>query len=432
MRLARGAARAFVLEPAFGPAGKLKTARKGVGRFRVTVTGRAAHAGLEPRAGVSAILELSHQVQRLFALNDPERGITVNVGTIDGGLRPNVVAPEASALVDVRVPTREDAAEVEAAIRGLRPVAGGRRHLEVEGGFGRPPLEPTQRNRALWRRARRPAERLGLSIEASRRRRRLRRNFTSLYTATLDGLGPVGARRPRRRRARGHRPLPERAALFALLLAAPLDAGGGPVNTPLIRASVTRVARLGPRAGLGAGGPRPLAEPATSSPPRSWASPPLHSSVEATDGRMVEVRPGDLVVGALGERAATLEVVGDWREVGDDLRLDGLTRAGVLGRVTSAALGVRHLIVPMAYRGHVLFGGAPLTMTAVLPPAPRPALCPPTVLLIGTSMSAGKTTSAKTIIRVLCRLGLRVAGAKLTGVARYATSWRCRTPGRRW
>ena len=191
------------------------------------------------------------------------------------------------------------------------------------------------------------------------------------------------------------------------------------MTTPLVRASVTRVARLGPHVDW---------EPV---PHDRWRSgdfvaaevvddPSPNASVEATDGRMVEVRPGDIVLGALGERAATLEVVGDWREVGDDLRLDGLNRAGVLGRVTSAALGVRHLIVPMTYRGHVVAGGSPLTMTAVLPPSPRPAPCPPTVLLIGTSMSAGKTTSAKTIIRVLRRLGLRVAGAKLTGVARYS------------
>jgi hypothetical protein len=191
------------------------------------------------------------------------------------------------------------------------------------------------------------------------------------------------------------------------------------MTAPVVRASVTRAAGLGPRVSWA-----PV-------PHRRWRTGDLVAaevggeasplaSVEATDGRMVEVRPGDIVVGALGERAATLEVVGDWRDVGDDLRLDGLTRAGVLGRVTSAARGVRDLIVPMAYRGHVRAGGSRLAMTSVLPAPPRPAPCPPTVLLIGTSMHAGKTTSAKTIIRVLRRLGLRVAGAKLTGVARYS------------
>jgi glutamate carboxypeptidase len=116
-RIARRAARAFVLEPAFGQSGKLKTARKAVGNFTLTVMGRAAHAGLNPEAGASAILELSHQIQRLFALNDPARGITVNVGTIDSGIRPNVVASEVCASIDVRVRTVADGAEVEAAIR---------------------------------------------------------------------------------------------------------------------------------------------------------------------------------------------------------------------------------------------------------------------------------------------------------------------------
>ena len=121
-RLARRAVRAFILEPAFGRAGKLKTARKASGGFTITIKGRAAHAGVNPEEGASAILEMSHQIQRLFALNDAARGITVNVGTIDGGLRSNVVAAEVRASVDVRVRTRQDAAEVEAAIRGLRPV----------------------------------------------------------------------------------------------------------------------------------------------------------------------------------------------------------------------------------------------------------------------------------------------------------------------
>ncbi len=86
-RLARVADRAYVMEPSLGPQGMLKTARKGVGRFDIRVIGRAAHAGLSPEEGASAILELSHVVQQLFALNDPERGITVNVGIIDGGMR---------------------------------------------------------------------------------------------------------------------------------------------------------------------------------------------------------------------------------------------------------------------------------------------------------------------------------------------------------
>ncbi len=220
-RLAAGASRAFVLEPSYGPSGRLKTGRKGVGRFELTVHGRAAHAGSEPEAGVSAILELSHQIQHLFALNEPERGITVNVGTIDGGLRPNVVAPEATALVDVRVATEGDADRIEREIHGLEPVQDGV-ELEISGRIGRPPMEATPRNRALYRLAERLAGGLGLTVdEATIVGGASDANSTSRYTATLDGLGPVGDG--------SHAPdehvvlasMPERAALLGLLLLAP-------------------------------------------------------------------------------------------------------------------------------------------------------------------------------------------------------------------
>ena len=103
--LAQASDRAMVLEPSLGSQGALKTARKGLGRYTVTVHGRAAHAGLDPTAGASAILELSTLIQALFALNDPDRGVTVNVGMVSGGIQPNVIAPESSAVVDVRVLT---------------------------------------------------------------------------------------------------------------------------------------------------------------------------------------------------------------------------------------------------------------------------------------------------------------------------------------
>ena len=108
-RLAQAVERVWILEPAYGPAGKLKTARKGVMRFDITVQGKSAHAGLAPDEGISAILELAYVVQKLAALNDPEHGVTVNVGVVSGGTRPNVVAAESRAEVDVRVPTAEDA-----------------------------------------------------------------------------------------------------------------------------------------------------------------------------------------------------------------------------------------------------------------------------------------------------------------------------------
>ena len=218
--LAAQAARAFVMEPSFGPGGRLKTGRKGVGRYRLKVTGVASHAGLDPAAGASAIREVSHQVERLFELNDPERGITVNVGTIDGGMRANIVAPEASAEIEARVQTAEDAIAVDAAIHGLEPTAE-RITLEVEGHFNRPPLEPTPRNRALWESAREAAAALGLKIEEAQVGGASDGNFASQFTATLDGLGAVGdgAHADHEHLVVEH--LPERAALLALLLSCP-------------------------------------------------------------------------------------------------------------------------------------------------------------------------------------------------------------------
>ena len=223
LRLARSAARAFVLEPPYGPSGRLKTARKGVGRFTVRVRGRAAHAGVDPEAGVSAIRELARQVERLFDLNDASRGVTVNVGQIDGGLRPNVIAPEATAVVDCRVPTNADARAVDAAIRALRPT---REDvvLAVDGGFGRPPMEATERNLALFEQARGLAAELGLAVEPASVGGGSDGNFTSLVTATLDGLGAVGDGAHADNEHVVVSRLPERAALLALLLASPVEA----------------------------------------------------------------------------------------------------------------------------------------------------------------------------------------------------------------
>ncbi len=216
-RLARGAARAFVLEPP-DPTGSLKTSRKGVERFEVVVSGCAAHAGSKPEEGVSAILELSHQVQQLFALSDPEHGVTVNVGTIDGGLRANVVAPEATALVDVRAPTEATARAVARAIRALEPARPGTT-ITVRSDSGRPPMRPTDRNHALFQRAQQLACELGLEIdEAPLVGGASDANLTSDLTATLDGLGAVGDGAHASDEHVVVSALPERAALLALLL----------------------------------------------------------------------------------------------------------------------------------------------------------------------------------------------------------------------
>jgi glutamate carboxypeptidase len=223
-RLARVAERVFVMEPSLGPSGKLKTARKGVGRYEVIATGVAAHAGLNPEEGASAILEISYLIQTLFAINDPARGTTVNVGTIDGGLGPNVVAPESTVSVDVRVPSHADARRVEETILGLKPVTPGVT-LRVEGGMGRPPMERTPRNRRLWRTARRLGKELGLDLEEGVAGGGSDGNTTSRFTATLDGLGAVGDGAHSSHEFVYTDRMVERCALLALLLMEPPGAG---------------------------------------------------------------------------------------------------------------------------------------------------------------------------------------------------------------
>jgi glutamate carboxypeptidase len=218
--LAAAAERVLVMEPAYGPRGLLKTARKGIGSFTLTVRGVASHAGLDPAAGVSAIHELSRQIERLFALNDIERGITVNVGTIDGGLRPNVVAPLATAQIETRVAAAADADELERAITGLRPTQD-RITIEVTGGFRRPPMERTGANRRLWERAQRAAQALGLEIGEAQVGGASDGNFTSPLTATLDGLGAVGDGAHADHEHLIVDAMPERAALLAVLLMEP-------------------------------------------------------------------------------------------------------------------------------------------------------------------------------------------------------------------
>jgi glutamate carboxypeptidase len=219
--LAAEASRVFVMEPSFGPDGLLKTARKGIGSFRITIKGVASHAGLDPEAGVSAILEASHQIERIFSLNDPERGITVNVGTIDGGLRPNVVAPEAKAEVEARVFSVADAEEVEGALMGLEPTREGI-EIEVEGGFGRSPMERTPGNVSLWEAALSVAAGLGIEIGETRVGGASDGNLTSPLAPTLDGLGAVGGGAHASDEHLVIDRLPERSALLTGLLASPL------------------------------------------------------------------------------------------------------------------------------------------------------------------------------------------------------------------
>lgn len=218
--LARRVRRVFVLEPALGPEGRLKTRRKGSLRFSIRIHGRAAHSGLDPEKGASAILELAHVIHALYALADTERGITVNVGIVSGGQRVNVVAPEAQAEADVRVLAWDDAVRIERTVLALKAKTPGT-SLEIEGGIDRPPLEATPGNRLLWEAARRRAGDLGLDLLEGTSGGASDGSFTSRIVPTLDGLGAVG---DGAHALHEHVVLdrsPERAALLALLLLEP-------------------------------------------------------------------------------------------------------------------------------------------------------------------------------------------------------------------
>jgi glutamate carboxypeptidase len=189
-RAAAGAAAAFVCEPPTQQ-GDLKTARKGLGRFRLVVTGRAAHAAAASD-GASAIEALAHLVIRLHALNDPRRGVTVNVGVVSGGTRENVVAAEATALVDVRVPTVADRDRVDELLRSLQSDVPGT-SIAVDGGWTRPPLERTRRSSALFERARGHGRALGLELREAAVGGGSDGNLVgALGVPVLDGLGAEG------------------------------------------------------------------------------------------------------------------------------------------------------------------------------------------------------------------------------------------------
>jgi glutamate carboxypeptidase len=181
----------LVLEPSL-PGGALKTARKGVGDFRVRATGIAAHAGVDPTRGASAIHELAWQVTRLTELTDLGTGVSVNVGLFSGGSRSNVVADAAEAVVDVRIPTMADAARVTSAITQLVP-RDARVRLAVTGGIDRPPLERTPQVGALFDLASVLAADMGRTLGEGATGGGSDGNFTAaLGIPTLDGLGAEG------------------------------------------------------------------------------------------------------------------------------------------------------------------------------------------------------------------------------------------------
>jgi glutamate carboxypeptidase len=156
------------------------------------VKGIAAHAGVDPGKGASAIHELAAQIARIERLQDLDRGVSVNVGIIEGGSRPNVVAEHARAVVDVRAPTMTDAKRVAAELQRLQPVGRGTR-LNIRGGFERPPLERTAAVAQLFSIARDVASLIGRDLQEGSTGGGSDGNFTgALGVPTLDGLGPVG------------------------------------------------------------------------------------------------------------------------------------------------------------------------------------------------------------------------------------------------
>jgi glutamate carboxypeptidase len=181
----------LVLEPP-APGGRAKTARKGTGLFTLSVEGRASHAGLEPEKGVSAVLEIARQVERIVALARPELGTTINVGTISGGTHANVVAADARAEIDVRFNTSDEAQRIADALLNLKP-SDEHARLHVKGRINRPPLERTPAVAELFHKARRVAASFGIELGEASVGGASDGNFAAAVGATvLDGLGIEG------------------------------------------------------------------------------------------------------------------------------------------------------------------------------------------------------------------------------------------------
>ncbi len=182
---------ALVLEPP-ASGGRVKTARKGTGMFTITVHGRAAHAGLDPEKGVSAVLELARQTVRLHAMNDLEKGTTVTVGTLHGGTHSNVVPAEASAEIDLRFSSTELGRWLEHEILNLKPFDP-RAQLVVSGEINRPPLERTDKVERLYERARSIAAMLDFDLGEASVGGASDGNFVgAMGVPVLDGLGIEG------------------------------------------------------------------------------------------------------------------------------------------------------------------------------------------------------------------------------------------------
>jgi glutamate carboxypeptidase len=209
----------FVLEPAQAPNGSFNTSRKGVGRFLISVTGQAAHAGADHEKGINAIDELAFQILTIRSFTDYARGTTFNVGMVGGGTRSNVVPAKAWAQVDVRAAYAEEIARVLTKMKSLKAKLPGA-YVEVTGGFHRPPMERTPSIAALYARAESLAAGMGLQISEAGAGSASDGNITAvLGVPTLDGLGVVGDGEHSINEFAIIASMPERAALLAALLA---------------------------------------------------------------------------------------------------------------------------------------------------------------------------------------------------------------------
>jgi glutamate carboxypeptidase len=216
----------LVLEPSL-PGGAVKTRRKGCGDFDIVATGVSAHAGIDPGRGANAIHELAHQIVAVERLQDLERGVSVNAGIVAGGTRTNVIPERASVSVDVRAPTLEDAARIDAAFRALTPRLAGT-SVAVSGGFNRPPLERTAGVARLYEWARAVARELGRDLGEGGTGGGSDGNFTAaLGVPTLDGLGAVGEGAHALHEYVDIDSLPWRAALVAGLMVRIFEDGRG-------------------------------------------------------------------------------------------------------------------------------------------------------------------------------------------------------------
>lgn len=191
-RLAKQSAGVLVLEPAAGVNGAVKTARKGVGEYKLKIKGVSAHAGLDPGKGHSAILELARQIAVIARLNNPRQGVTVNAGVIEGGTRTNVIAAEASVGIDVRIKSAQQASTIDRKLHSLKPFDKYCK-LEVTGGINRLPMERTAGVHALYRKAKSIAAQVEWGLEEAAVGGGSDGNFTAgMGIPTLDGMGGVG------------------------------------------------------------------------------------------------------------------------------------------------------------------------------------------------------------------------------------------------